>query len=83
MQTISAEAAKRKQSLKNLMKLSRKLDAKQEALEREIKRLLNRKRAIPELSDIDRLGNMAAEVAAANNDLTEGFLQESSNWALI
>lgn len=81
--SLSAEANKRKQSLRNLSKLSRRLDADQEKLEREIKRILNRKRAVPDLADIDRIVKMCAEVSASVNDLNEGALIESQNWALF
>jgi len=69
MATLAAVARERKNALRNLIERSRKLDAKQEVLEREIIRLKNRKRAIPEVADMARLVTMADGTAAALNEL--------------
>lgn len=62
MATLASIGRERKLQLKQLQVASRRLDAKQEILEREVKRLLNRKRAIPEVADAERLAGMALAV---------------------
>ena len=59
---LTALSRKRKSDLRQLKVYSRRLDASQERLEREINRLINRKRALPELGDYQRLSQMADKV---------------------
>jgi len=65
MATIASVARDRRNALKSVMTASLKLDAKQEALEREVKRIRNRKRAVPEAEDMVRLISLADTVAQA------------------
>lgn len=62
MATLASVAKERKTQLKQLSVASRRLDAKQEMLEREVKRLQTRKRSIPELADAERLAGLALAV---------------------
>lgn len=62
MATIASVARERKQQLKLVQAASRKLDARQETFEREVRRLLTRKRSVPELADAERLAGMALAV---------------------
>lgn len=59
MATLAELARARKAQLKSLMLASRRLDAAQESLERECKRLINRKNSVPEASDAARLIGLA------------------------
>jgi hypothetical protein len=59
MATLAEVSRQRKSQLRQLMVASRKLDSRQESLEREIKRLVNRKKSVPELADAERLIGMA------------------------
>ena len=70
MATLAAVARERKEALKRLQKASLKLDYQQEIVEREVKRLLNRKKSIPEAADMQRVLGQIASVAAALNDIT-------------
>jgi len=49
--TLASVASERKKQLRSLLIASRRLDAEQEKLEREIKRLVVRKKGVPELAD--------------------------------
>lgn len=61
MATLAEIARARRADLRLLLKSSRKLDAAQEKLEREVKRLVNRKNSVPEQADSIRLLEMAKE----------------------
>lgn len=63
--TLAQIARERKAQLRQLMVASRKLDAAQESLEREVKRIMVRKRAVPELADAERLAQMTLNVESA------------------
>lgn len=80
MATLSAIAKERKQDLKTLMYVSRKLDAAQEKLERECKRLLARKRSIPELADAERLITLVIAVDTTLNAMMEVIDRLASAW---
>jgi len=69
MATLAQVVRERKNALRVLIERSRKLDAKQEVLEREIIRLKNRKRSVPEVADMARLVSMADGVAQALGEL--------------
>jgi len=62
------------------MVASRRLDASQESLEREIKRLLTRKRSVPELADAERLVTMAQAVDTALGSMTSVIQSVSQSW---
>jgi len=65
MATLSELARQRKDGLKRLQKASLTLDAQQEKVEREVKRLLNRKKAIPESADMTRIITLLVGVSTA------------------
>lgn len=62
MASIAEVARLRRADLKLLLKASRKVDAVQETLEREVKRLVNRKNAVPEQADAIRVLEMARNI---------------------
>jgi len=78
--TIASVSRERKNQLKLLLLSSRKLDAKQEMLEREIKRLVNRKRSVPEVADATRLAEMTLGVADAVQAMANVIEQVSRSW---
>lgn len=80
MATLASVARERKTQLRQLMIASRKLDAAQEALEREIKRLVVRKKSVPELSDAERLGTMAQVVEGALSGMASVIASVSQSW---
>lgn len=69
MATLASVARDRKNALKSLQKASLKLDATQETVEREIKRLLTRKRSVPEAADMERVISQIGQVSQSLNDL--------------
>lgn len=62
MATLQSVARQRKADLRQILKESRKVDAAQERLEREVKRLATRKNAVPEMADAERLLQMTMDV---------------------
>lgn len=65
MATLAEVSRVRKEGLKRLQKASLALDASQEKVEREVKRLLTRKRAIPEASDMQRVLTLMGAVSTS------------------
>lgn len=82
MATLAAVARDRKAQLRQLMVASRKLDANQEALEREVKRLLTRKKAVPELADAERLAVMAQNVNASLSAMISVIENVAQSWGM-
>jgi len=80
MATLAAVARDRKAQLRQLMLASRKLDASQEALEREVKRLLTRKRSVPELADAERLAALAQQVEGALGTMSSVIASVAQSW---
>jgi len=80
MATLAEIARQRKGDLRSLMLASRKLDAAQELVEREAKRLLTRKRAVPEAEDAERLLRMLADVAKALANIIAILEALSRSW---
>jgi len=80
MATLQAVARERKAQLRQLLIASRKLDASQESLEREIKRIVARKRSVPELSDATRLTGMAQQVEGALGNMVAVISSVSQSW---
>ena len=62
------------------MVASRRLDATQESLEREVKRLLTRKKSVPELADAERLANLAQRVEAALGNMAAVISSVAQSW---
>lgn len=83
MATLSAIARDRKAQLRQLMVASRKLDAVQESLEREIKRLLVRKRAVPELADAERLGALVQAVNSSLSSMVAVIDNVAQSWGTL
>ena len=81
MGTLSEISRARKNQLRSLLVASRRLDAAQEALEREAKRLSTRKRAIPELADAQRLLELVRAVNAALDNLIKLLESLARAWA--
>lgn len=81
MATLAEIARQRKGQLKQLMLASRKLDAAQETLEREVKRLLNRRRAIPEIADVQRLVTLARGVDAGLTSMGTVLNNLAKSWS--
>ncbi len=80
---ISALARKRKSDLRQLKSYSRKVDAAQEKMEREISRLINRKRMMPELSDYQRLSQMAGVVDQALSAFANAIYSMGVTWTTL
>ena len=80
MATLAAVARERRQQLRQLMVASRKLDAVQESLEREVKRLIARKRAVPELADAERLATMVQGVNGALSSMASVISSVAQSW---
>jgi hypothetical protein len=81
MATLSEVARGRKAQLKNLLLASRRLDAAQESLEREIKRLVTRKKSVPEVADAQRLIALAKGTEAALGNMVSVISSVASSWA--
>lgn len=82
MATLAAVARERKQQLRQLMVASRKLDAAQESLEREVKRLIVRKRSVPELQDAERLTMLAQGVNTGLQNMISVIDNVSQSWGM-
>lgn len=80
MAALAAVARDRKAQLRQLMVASRKLDASQEALEREVKRLLVRKKAVPELADAERLATLAQNVNGSLQSMISVIESVAQSW---
>jgi len=78
--TLASVARDRRAQLRQLMVASRRLDASQEALEREVKRLLSRKRSVPELADAERLATMAQAVDTALSSMASVISTVAQSW---
>ena len=81
MATLAEIARQRKIQLKQLLLASRKLDAAQETLEREVKRLVTRKQSIPEVSDAQRLIQLSRGVEGALTNMVNVITTLSGSWA--
>jgi prefoldin subunit 5 len=79
--SLAQLAATRRQQLRALTAASQTLDSAQEALEREIKRLLTRKRAIPESSDAIRLAKLAQGTENALQNMVGVINTVATSWA--
>ena len=82
MATLASIAKQRKSDLRTLLYASKKFDAAQEKLEREIKRLINRKKAVPELADAQRLITLIAGVNTTLNAVMEVIDRFESAWGV-
>lgn len=80
MASLSELSRARKAQVRSLQTASRRLDSAQEALERECKRLLTRKRSVPEASDAARLSSLAQGVESALSSMVSLIATLSSAW---
>lgn len=72
MATLRQLGNERKQALRALRKLSVTLDAAQEATDRELVRLINRKTSVPEGKDLERLASMIKIMQDRGNTFYKG-----------
>lgn len=80
MAALAQIARDRKSQLRALLQASQKLDAAQETLEREIKRLVNRKKSVPEVADATRLAKLAQAVEGALSNMVSVISSVASSW---
>lgn len=80
MASLAEIGRERKKQLRDLLIASRKLDASQEVLEREIRRLVNRKKAVPEVADAVRLTEMAQTVFSSLTGMANVISEVSKSW---
>jgi len=83
MATLAEVVRERRGQLKSLMLASRKLDAAQETLEREVKRLVTRKTSVPEVSDADRLISMAQAINSQLGNMVSLIGSLAKSWAQL
>jgi hypothetical protein len=81
MATLREISRQKKGQLKSLMLGSRKLDAAQESFEREVKRIVVRKQAVPEVADAQRLVVLLRAVSAALDALATILESLSVSWS--
>lgn len=70
MASFAEVSRTRKAGLKRLQKASLELDAAQEKVEREVKRLLVRKNSIPEAADMTRVLSLIGGVSGALDNIS-------------
>lgn len=80
MATLSEIARQRKSDLKAITKLSLALNAAQEAFHREILRIKNRKKSVPELKDAERLSQLLEKVFQELDVLGDTMIDLSADW---
>jgi len=81
MATLAEIARARKSDFRRLLKSSRSLDASQERLEREVKRLTTRKNSVPEAADAARVVSMLSDTQQALNQMAELMSAIASSWS--
>lgn len=77
---LVAMSKRRKSDLRQLKTYSRKLDAAQEKLEREINRLVVRKKSVPEMSDYQRLLTLADATDSALASFVGALASMGVSW---
>lgn len=82
MATLAEIGRQRKAQLRQLKVASRKLDAAQESLEREINRIIARKKSVPELADAERLTSMSLQVEASLSAMVAVIVNVSQTWGI-
>lgn len=80
MATLSEIARQRKSDLKAITKWSLDLNAAQEAFHREVLRIKNRKKAVPELKDAERLGQLLQKVFEELDVLADTMIDITDDW---
>lgn len=79
MATLQQIANERKRALKALRAQSLKLNTAQEAVDRELVRLINRKKSIPEARDMDKLVQLLKTV----DNYSDEFARSIQNVAAV
>lgn len=82
MATLSEIARARRGDFRELLKASRSLDAAQEKVEREIKRLTTRKNSVPEAADAERIADLMGGVADELGKMGQLMARISKSWSL-
>lgn len=80
---LVAMSQRRKGDLRQLKTYSRKLDAAQEKLEREINRLVARKKSVPEMSDYQRLLTLSDAVDTALANFVAALASMGTSWTVF
>jgi len=80
MATLADIAKRRRADFREILRLSRALDAAQERVEREIKRLVSRKKAIPEVADAQRVLSLISVTNQALSAIADQFKKLVSSW---
>jgi hypothetical protein len=80
MASLSEIARQRKSDLKSLTKWSLNLNAAQEAFHREVLRIKNRKKSVPELADAERLSKLLEKVFQEGDVLADTMIDISDAW---
>lgn len=81
--TVTQVGRKRRADLRQILSASKKLDAAQETLEREIRRMISRKRMLPELSDYQRLYTMLQATDDALGSMVSVVASLGATWAVL
>jgi len=82
MATLQEIARARRADFRQLLKASRALDASQEKVEREIKRLVSRKQSVPEAADAERIIGLIGETANQLQSISTLMEKIASSWAM-
>jgi len=82
MATLAEIARARRADFRELLKASRMLDAAQEKVEREIKRIVSRKNAVPEAADAARINDLLRGTADEITNLSQLMARIAKGWSL-
>jgi len=82
MATLKEIARARKSDFRLLLKASRSLDAAQEKVEREIKRLVNRKNSVPEAADAERIAQLIDATSDELGSISNLMTKIAQTWTL-
>jgi len=82
MATLAEISRARKADFRLLLKASRSLDAAQEKVEREIKRLVSRKNSVPEAADADRIAGLISQTADELGSISNLMTKIAQTWTL-
>lgn len=80
MATLAQVARQRRSDLRALLKESRKVDAVQERLEREVKRLTTRKNAVPESADAERILGLTIDLDNQIAGFSKALASLTASW---
>ncbi len=80
MATLAQVARQRRTDLRALMREARKVDAVQEKLEREVKRLTVRKTAVPESADAERILGLTIDLDNQITAFSKALASLTASW---